>query len=390
LLSQNFRPFLRQVIWALCEYRLREIIHLDSLFNPPIPIVLGEFYKTLLSVSGVLFAIAFAAMLFVLQSGFSSFKYSRRMFLELYLHFSRQLLYTLAYLTAAPFVILYFPENTHIISWVYLLYLIHFLHATLDYAKEEGYILTLQSSRFVPRHYGRIRTYFRYIKNRGILRNAMFLFPIICFLIYPYILSVLESWSLYLTKKAVFYSCIIPLFYTLYKVTKFIPEFFTYTGMELSSHTSEVKQEKSEEEKIKILNENVALKEYLVNHGLDELNALNPYEFIDGELFINFLENKNTEEAWFNINVSITNSTPELIRAEVLKYAHRLTRLLNNSKVDINTFVLSFHIQVGGQPSRNMFFRVTRIELDNIFVAGRDEAEDMANIKNVLFDELFR
>ena len=363
---------------------------MDSLFNPPIPIALDEFYKTLLSVSGVLFGIAFAAMLFVLQSGFSSFKYSRRMFLELYLHFGRQLLYTLAYLTAAPFVILFFPENTPLISWFYLLYLIYFLHATLDYAKEEGYILTLHSNKFVPRNYGRIRTYFRYIKNRGMLRNVLFLFPVICFLVYPYTLSVFESSSLYLTKKASFYSCIIPLFYTLYNVTKFIPEFFMYTGMELSSHSSEVKQEKSEEEKIKMRNENIALKEYLKNHDLGELNALKPYKFIDGELSINFLENKDNEEAWFNINVNITNATPALIRGEVLKYAHRLAKLMNNSKVDINTFVFSFHINIGEQSSRNIFFRVTRNELDNIFVTGREEAEDMANIKNVLFDELFR
>ena len=79
-----------------------------------------------------------------------------------------------------------------------------------------------------------------------------------------------------------------------------------------------------------------------------------------------------------------------MIRGEVLKYAHRLAKLMNNSKVDINTFVFSFHINIGEQSSRNIFFRVTRNELDNIFVTGREEAEDMANIKNVLFDELFR
>ena len=88
---------------------------MDFILNPPTPIELDEFYKTLLSVSGVMFGIAFAAMLFVLQSGFTTFKFSRRMFLELYLHFGRQLLYSLAYLTAAPFIILYFPENTKLL-----------------------------------------------------------------------------------------------------------------------------------------------------------------------------------------------------------------------------------------------------------------------------------
>lgn len=188
---------------------------MDVILNPPLPIALEEFYKTLLSVSGVLFGIAFAAMLFVLQSGFSSFKFSRRMFLELYLHFGRQLLYSLAYLTAAPFLALFFSDSLAVISWLYALYFVYFLNATLDYAKEEGYILTIHSTKYVPRHYGRIRTYFRYIANRGALRNISFLLPVILFLVYPYAISIIDTDSLYLTKTAIFYSCLIPLLYTL-------------------------------------------------------------------------------------------------------------------------------------------------------------------------------
>ncbi len=144
---------------------------MDVILNPPLPIAIEEFYKTLLSVSGVLFGIAFAAMLFVLQSGFSSFKFSRRMFLELYLHFGRQLLYSLAYITASPFLVLFFPNSAVAVSWLYGLYFIFFLNATLDYAKEEGYIITIHSKKYVPSHYGRRRAYFRYIANRGVLKK---------------------------------------------------------------------------------------------------------------------------------------------------------------------------------------------------------------------------
>lgn len=363
---------------------------MDIVLNPPPPISLEEFYKTLLSVSGVLFGIAFAAMLFVLQSGFSSFKFSRRMFLELYLHFGRQLLYTLAYLTAAPFLVLFFSESSFAVSWMYILYFVYFLNASLDYAKEEGYIITIHSTKFVPRHYGRTRTYFRYIKNRGALRNILFLFPIVMFLVYPYAISIHESKSLYLTKTAIFYSCLIPLLYTLYKVTKFIPEFFVYTGMELSSNTQDFSEEQSEEEKQQNVVEKRTLKEHLNNHGITELNAMTPRQFIDGELYINFLENRESSEAWFNINIKITNANPGQIRRAVLEYASTLANLLQKSKVGINTFVLSFHIGVDNQPSRNMFFRASRSELDKMFALGQYNPEDMAKLKNVLFDELFR
>ncbi|MGP9676980.1 MULTISPECIES: hypothetical protein [unclassified Halomonas] len=224
---------------------------MDVILNPPLPIAIEEFYKTLLSVSGVLFGIAFAAMLFVLQSGFSSFKFSRKMFLELYLHFGRQLLYSLAYLTAAPFLVLFFPGNSAAVSWLYGIYFIFFLNATLDYAKEEGYILTIHSTKYVPRHYGRIRTYFRYIANRGVLRNILFLIPAVLLITYPYVVSLINAGTLHLTKAAVFYSCFISLLYSLYKITKFIPEFFLYTGMEMSASTQEPSEERSEEKKAK-------------------------------------------------------------------------------------------------------------------------------------------
>jgi hypothetical protein len=271
-----------------------------------------------------------------------------------------------------------------------LIYFIFFLNATLDYAKEDGYIITLHSKKFVPRHYGRIRSYFRYINNRGLFKNVIFLFPVIGFLVYPFLLSVYNSQSLSLTEIAAFYSCIMPLFYTLFKVTKFIPEFFYYTNLELASDSNINDSELSEEEKHKIKTENKVLREHLVNHELNELDRKIPFPFIDGELYVCFLDTKESREAWFNIFVEINNSTPEIIKNEIFKYAHRFCKLLCESKVETNTFVLSFHIRVATQLSRNMFFRITRGELEKMFHGGRNDPQDMGGLKNILFDELFR
>lgn len=362
---------------------------MDVILNPPLPIVIEEFYKTLLSVSGVLFGIAFAAMLFVLQSGFSSFKFSRRMFLELYLHFGRQLLYSLAYITASPFLVLFFPNSAVAVSWLYGLYFIFFLNATLDYAKEEGYIITIHSKKYVPSHYGRRRAYFRYIANRGVLKNTLFLLPVILLIMYPYIISLINTGVLYLTKAAVFYSCLLPLLYTLYKITKFIPEFFIYTGMEMSASSRDPSEERSKEEKQQNIVEKRVLMEHLINHGLSELNPITPRKFIDGEISVIFLDKNDNDEAWFNVNVNISNVTPNQVRSSVLSYAHALAKRLHESRVSINTFVLSFHIRIRKQPSRNMFFRMSRSELEEVFSAGLDQPEDIAGLKNVLFDELF-
>ena len=363
---------------------------MESIFNPPIPMALDEFYKIILSVSGVLFGIAFAAMLFVLQSGFTSFKYSRRMFLGLYLHFGRQLLYALAYLTAAPLFMLSFENAEYFVNWIYALFLVCFMNASLDYAKEEGYIITINSSKYVPRSYGRVRAYFRLIYNRGFLKNLFSLVPIFCLLLYPYLISIVEGQTVKLSQDAVFYSCLTVFVYSLYKITKFIPEFFIYTDMELASSSQVSNEEQSEEEKSKNFTEGVALKEYLIKRGVKELEHATSYTLNDGELTVNFTPNRDRSDAWFNIYVAIRSSSPASIRQEVLIYAYKLAKLLHLSKAEVNVFVLSFHIDIKDDVTRSMFFRFDRPELDKIFAIGKDDPENMAKIKNVLFDELFK
>jgi hypothetical protein len=349
-----------------------------------------EFYKTLLSVSGVLFGLAFGGMLFILQSGFTTFTFSRKMFLKVYLHFGRQILFALAFLTTLPFFILFFPTigNTQAISVIYFLFLCLFLNATLDHAKEQGYIITLFSKKFVPKNYGRIRTYFRYINNRGFIVNLLFLYSVIFVLIYPYIISYTETQSFWLTKKSLFYSCMLILGYCLLKITKFIPEFFNYTEIEIEAQSQP--SELSEDQKTKNLKEKQHLKLFLLDRGIQELDPLNEIDFIDGQLSINFLESNDNSEAWFNISIDVNNATPEAIRKETFQYACNLLSLINDSLTDINSFVLSFHIRIAKSNTRNIFIRTNRNELKSIFVPGINCVDQIPKLKNVLIDELLR
>jgi len=364
----------------------------DFFLNPPglADFQYIEFYKTLLSVSGVLFGLAFGGMLFILQSGFTTFTFSRKMFLRLYLHFGRQILFGLAFLTTLPFFILYFPSagNTQVVSVIYFIFLSLFLNVTLDYAKEQGYIKTLFSKKFVPKHYGRIRTYFRYIKNRGFLVNLLFLYPVIFILIYPYIISYTETQSCWLTKKSLFYSCMLILGYCLLKITKFIPDFFNYTEMEIEAQSQP--SELSEDEKTKNLKEKQHLKLFLLDRGIQELDPIEEIEFLDGNLAVNFLESKDNSEAWFNISIDVNNETPDIIRDETYQYACRFLSLINDSLTDINSFVLSFHIRIEKGNSRNIFIRTSRSELKSIFAPGINCMDQIPSLKNILIDELFR
>lgn len=362
---------------------------METIFNPLLPSNLIEFYQTLLSVSGVLFGLAFAAMLFILQSGFSSFKYSRRMFLDVYMHLGRQLLYSLAYITITPFMALFFKDYPTAITIIYIVYVINFSHATLDYAKEDGYIKTLTSSKFIPRHYGRVRGYFRSIKNRGALKNIFHFTPIFLLWSYPFIISIVQAGTIILTKTAVFYSCVIPLFYSIYKITKFIPEFFIYTNMELSSEKELSSDAQTEDEKTQNICEKNVLKEHLISSGYYELDEATPREFMDGTIELRLLvDGKN--EAWFNSFIHINNSTPQEIKNNVLIYANSLARMLSNSKASISKFVLSFHIYINNDTHRNMFFRASRSELTRVLSDNPNNYSDIEKLENKLFDELFR
>ncbi|HGF7496847.1 TPA: hypothetical protein AB5A57_003477 [Vibrio cholerae] len=90
--------------------------------EPALPSNIDSFYETLISVAGVLLGIGFAAILFILQSGFSSFKYTRVMLIELYLYYGKQILLILIYLTLIPLMALYLPNEYKLISVLHFIF----------------------------------------------------------------------------------------------------------------------------------------------------------------------------------------------------------------------------------------------------------------------------
>ncbi|MCR9489453.1 hypothetical protein NB476_04905 [Vibrio sp. RM-44-3] len=361
---------------------------MESLLEPTLPVNIQSFYAMLVSVAGVLLGIGFAAMLFILQSGFTSFKYSRRMYVLLYLYFGKQVLLSLAYLTLLPFLVLYLPDSNQVTAFVQFVFCVFFLVNTLDYAREDGYIITLNSHKFVPRQYGPIRRYFRYISNRGALRNAVHLVPPFFVALYPYILSSKNGLTLELSEVAMFYSCLLVLCYTLFKLTMFIPEFFSFTDTELKL-THKLDSDEPKEDDRSYETERSHLKEYLVNHGYYELNPMTPSSFLDGELKIYLFPSKGNL-AHFNIYVEINNTTPEQLKEEVAKYGYSFAKVLMNSKSDITQFVLSFHVTISGDKQRNLFFRFDASDIHTLTEQPENGHMAMFNLKNVCIDELFR
>lgn len=348
-----------------------------------------EYFKTVLSVAGVLFGLAFAALLFVIQSGFASFKYSRRMFLELYVHFGSGLLISLAYLTLMPFLVLYVKNNWWMVNLTYLIFTFFYTKSYLSHKSHMGYIHTINSNKFVPESYGKLRRYFRYITNLGLF-HTLFIFSVLFILFgYPVIVTYLDTGGFSISEKAVFYSTLFILILSIVKITNFIPEFFNLSNQELDSKNNVLNEDGDPNINCKI--EKDAFEKYLVSHGLTEVNIFDKVNFLDGDLWLEILKTEKPE-IWCNVHISVSDTTNVEIKNEVCSYALRLIEVFSLSQVDVNSLALSFHISIEGdkKSTRNIFLRVKRNELNNIEVSSSQPIQEINKLDNVLFDELFR
>jgi hypothetical protein len=363
---------------------------LENFLNPPSISDYSDYFKTLLTISGVLLGLAFTALIFVIQSGFASFKFSRRMFLEQYVVFGQNLLTTLSYLTLIPLGALYLGNNKRFLSAIYYIFSLIFTKTFLDIYKQRGYMHTLFSDKFVPGHYSKFRKYFRYISNLGLLNIVILLIYLAVLLVYPVAISFYENNSLILSTKGLFYSTLLLLTFSILQIANFIPQFFKLSNKEIESKVGTDGDTTSDKKSgVDYVKEKAALKTYLLDHGIKELD--NEIGFLDGTLSAYFLDHTNTHEAWFNVNIEVNNSSVFEVRNAALDYAFKLYGLLRDSQVDINSFVISFHIRLGGESSsRNIFFRSTRLELGEIFSNAKTPHSAVMQIKNKLFDELFR
>lgn len=364
---------------------------MDTFLHPPTPADYNAYYGDLLSTAGMLFGLAFVALLFVIQNGFASFQFSRRMFLEVYVNFGRSLLISLAYLILLPLAMLHFPFYPAFFSVLYYLFAALYAKSVLDHYRQLGYMHTLFSKAFVPASYGPARQYFRYISNLGCAMVSGLCILLLALLVYPVIISVTDTGSWTITQKGFFYSSIFVLCHVILRVTNFIPEFFKLSNQELDCAEEPSSARPNDDTSIDYAVERDALRQFLLDHGVTELEPLEPTRFLDGELSLALLMDREAAETWFNANITVKNPTNVEIRDHVCQYAIRLFQLLAQSKVDINQFVISFHIRISGdKKSRKMFFRTTRSELEDVLPQKDDPVKAATSIDNILFDDLFR
>ena len=113
-----------------------------------------KYFESQLALSGTILGLIVATSTFILQSGFTSFQYSRSMFLKYYVFQSKFIFLSLAYNIFFSLIILYFNINSVYLFIAHTLFALVFAKHFLDFYSHKGHVLTLHSNKYNPHKSG--------------------------------------------------------------------------------------------------------------------------------------------------------------------------------------------------------------------------------------------
>lgn len=340
-----------------------------------------KYFGDQLILSSTLLGLLLATSIFLLQSGFASFSFSRTMFLKYYVRLTKFLFLLLGYNIIASSIFLYTHFNAYITFGIHLLFSVAFVKYLLDFYSHKGYILTVFSNKSNP-FKTRFRRYFRYIFNLGILSILSIFLLISIVTIYPLLLDNLGEF----TERQGFISTLVSFALCVIFLIRIIPQYFSFSEQEYKQKEN---NELSEQIAPDLTQELLILKDTLVKNGRAELKEKTEFQKLNGQIHCRLCEQK--DEAFFVVNIWIkTTDLVEIVRS-IERYTYDFFQDLIGTSVDINSFVLSLNIQFEGENSfRQYFVRAKRVELENAFSKTSNPELFIKNLRNKVVDELFR
>lgn len=341
----------------------------------------GNYFANQLVLSSTLLGLLIATSTFLLQSGFSSFEFSRTMFLKYYVRLTKFLFLLLAYNIITSIIFLYLESSTQIAFWFHILFSLIFIKYFLDFYAHKGYIFTISSTKFNPRK-NKLRKYLRYISNLGFLQIMIIVFLLGIVIVYPLWLGKFGI----LTERQGFISTVISFVFCVVSLILILPQYFNFSEQEYKQKQN---NELSKEIEVDVSQELTILKETLIKNGRKELEKTIPTKDINGEIHVHLSDKK--DEAFFVINVWLKSSNVDQIVRWVEKYSYDFFKELNDTNVDINSFVHSYFVRIDGVNEPKMYFiRAKRTELEESFKKSYTPTEFVKTIKNKVIDDLFR
>lgn len=200
--------------------------------------------------------------------------------------------------------------------------------------------------------------------------------------IYPLILGQVGEF----TERQGFISTVIAFLFCVISLIRILPQYFNFSEQEYKQKENNELVQTIETDITKELS---ILKDFLLKNGRTELEKPKSIDMINGEIQARLSDKK--DEAFFIIDVWIHSSDIEQIVRSIEQYSYDFFMELNDTNVDINSFVLSYFLRIDGiDSSKTYFIRSKRTELEKLYKETNNPTQFVRLIKNKVIDELLR
>lgn len=338
------------------------------------PATLASFYIVTVSIAGFLLPVIQAVMLFITERSFNKYEFSRQELVNLYRKQGAVLSVCLAYLIIQPILLmlsLWEPAKITAVIFVItaVVYRIRQLHDT-------GMWETTFSTKFIPQNSSAIYKYYRACRNNAApqLINAL--------------LFLLAITAPVFMEPTLAFSVLFILIYTTLSITVLLNNPMSIqaeilktenTGYELSSDESKWNEEKTNIEE-QVIKQHLSTRPFYTDKELiTDTSGLFTYS-------TNWFVKKDNGEFWCNVWVEkIKAANLDELKIRINEIVKTELVYLAKAKTDVNSFALSFHIQIDGK-SRNAFFRANKQEIDSL--KQKKPADFVKSLKNKFYDEV--
>ncbi len=366
----------------------------DLIANPNITLSLKETGSIMLPITGTLLGLVYAAFIYWLQGGFSKLEFTKTLLEDLMIADARVLLDLLIGASAISLFAVF--ETTTLVSVGFWIFAIVLIKDLLKAVAEQGYIITLFSTKYIPAEFGRFRQFLRKLRNAGVANWIRPVFLIFITVIYPVWLTFKVNPSWVVSNKSAIIFIYLTSAVSLLQIKSLLTVAFEVRKqLEKSMMTeNETKAMQLEDKMITWSDKKIQLEQRIINERLLSIGIL-PYSknkdlqvkhkwssrdlndkpVINGEPWIK-------EHGALHINIIIPYlENDHLTREFIFRWTKCILEVLAISKTEIRQYGLSFYRREIGESDTH--FALIRANRDEVLKAVSSKLEGKDFVKNL-------
>ena len=349
---------------------------LQWIINPPVPdaVSLKETAQIMLPVTGMLLGLVYVALIYWLQGGLSRLEHTKTLLEDLLIADGKVLL---DLLVGASLVSLFAIMQVHqLVVLSFWVFVIMFLIDLLKVTAEQGYVVTLFSSKRIPSHYGKNMQFLKMIWNAGWIGWTKLIFLYTICVIYPVAVSQNMGDFPSLSEKSIILFIFISTAIALVQIRSLLTQAFdTRKSLERNMATENEKKATSLDEKLVIWSEQKRKLEALVIE--ERLRSIGVVQWIENDALVqkeswNSRDIQNTPLLMFkplvekygscHLNLIIPYlKDDQYTREFIFHWSKCILEVIANSKTEVRQYSLSFfRKEIGTKDTHFAMIRASR------------------------------